>query len=75
MRTFLAAGLLSVAAAVMGAGTASAADGPKPVEVESGSFDHKAGQKFMNVGGKNGITYAADFERHSGAGFELESGH
>ncbi|PZT71257.1 hypothetical protein DN402_04010 [Streptomyces sp. SW4] len=74
MRTFVAAGLLSVAVAVAGAGTASAADGPQSVEVEGGWFAHKSAAQFMNVGGENGVTWAGEAEAHSGGGLEVEAG-
>ncbi|MGP2442989.1 hypothetical protein [Streptomyces sp. JW3] len=74
MRTFVAAGLLSLTAAMMGAGTATASEGPHGFELEAGYFDHKAAGQFMNVGGENGVTWAGKTERHRGAELEIESG-
>ncbi|GAA4798732.1 hypothetical protein [Streptomyces ziwulingensis] len=75
MRTFVAAGLLALSAAAMGAGTASASDNPQGFELESGFFEHRARGEFMNVGGENGVTWAAKAEQHRGGGLEIESGH
>jgi hypothetical protein len=74
MRTFAAAGLLSVTVAMMGAGAASATEGPQGFELEGSYFDHRAKGRFLNVGGEGGVTWAAKDERHRGAELEIESG-
>jgi hypothetical protein len=74
MRTFAAAGLLALATAVTGAGTACADEAPFGFELEGSQFSHLSGGQFMNVGGENGLTWAGKVESHQGAELEVESG-
>ncbi|MER6703931.1 hypothetical protein [Streptomyces fumanus] len=74
MRTFAAAGLLSLATAVIGAGPACAADAPFGFELEGGYFSHQSGAEYMNVGGEDGLTWAGKVENHQGGELEVESG-